>query len=66
MAEMMVRENRVLKAMKEGRKALGYQMTFPSVWDVEILGPFGLRLRLAGWRAWPIRLYGVGGDDSRR
>ncbi len=38
MAEMMVRENRVLKAMSEGRKAIGYQMTFPSVWDVEILG----------------------------
>ena len=40
MAEMIVRENRVLKAIKEGRKALGYQMTFPSVWDVEILGRF--------------------------
>ena len=38
MAEMMVRENRVLKAISEGRKAIGYQMTFPSVWDVEILG----------------------------
>ena len=38
MTEMMVRENRVLKAIGEGRKALGYQMTFPSVWDVEILG----------------------------
>ena len=37
MGEVMVRENRVIKAMKEGRKALGYQMTFPSVWDIEIL-----------------------------
>ena len=34
----MVKENRVLRAMRENRKALGYQITFPSVWDVEILG----------------------------
>lgn len=34
---IMVRENRVLRAMRENRKALGYQITFPSVWDVEIL-----------------------------
>lgn len=33
-----VRENRVLKAMKEGRKALGYNLTFPSVHNIEILG----------------------------
>ena len=32
------RENKVVKAMKEGRKALGYNITYPSVWDVEILG----------------------------
>jgi 4-hydroxy-2-oxoheptanedioate aldolase len=31
------RENRVIKAMKEGRKALGYNLTFPSVHNVEIL-----------------------------
>ncbi len=33
-----VRENRVLKAMKEGRKAKGYNLTFPSVHNIEILG----------------------------
>jgi len=34
----MVRENRVIRAMKAGRKAVGYNITFPSPWDVEILG----------------------------
>jgi 4-hydroxy-2-oxoheptanedioate aldolase len=33
-----VRENRIVKAMREGRKALGYNITYPSVWDVEVLG----------------------------
>ena len=33
-----VRPNRILKAMKGGRKALGYNLTYPSVWDIEILG----------------------------
>jgi 2-keto-3-deoxy-L-rhamnonate aldolase RhmA len=33
-----VRENRVIQAMKQGRKALGYNITYPSVWDIEILG----------------------------
>lgn len=37
MAEQMVRRNRVLQAMQEGRKATGYQITYPSVWAVEIL-----------------------------
>ena len=32
-----VRENRILKAMREGRKAMGYNLTYPSAWDVEIL-----------------------------
>ena len=34
----MVRENRIIKAMKDGRKAVGYNITYPSVWDVEVLG----------------------------
>jgi len=33
-----VRENRIVKARSEGRKALGYNITYPSIWDVEILG----------------------------
>ncbi len=33
-----VRENRIIKAMSEGRKALGYNITFPSVHNIEILG----------------------------
>ena len=33
-----VRENRVIKAMKEGRKARGYNITYPSIHSVEILG----------------------------
>ncbi len=34
----LVRENRVIKAMKEGRKGKGYNLTFPSVHNIEILG----------------------------
>ena len=33
----MVKRNRVLQAMQDGRKAVGYQITYPSVWAVEIL-----------------------------
>ena len=33
----MVNRNRVLQAVDEGRKAIGYQITYPSVWAVEIL-----------------------------
>ncbi len=33
-----VRENRVLKAVREGRKAKGYNLTYPSVHTIEILG----------------------------
>lgn len=33
-----VRENRVLKAAREGRIAKGYNLTFPSVHNIEILG----------------------------
>ena len=33
-----VRPNRILEAMKSGRKALGYNLTYPSVWDIEVLG----------------------------
>ncbi len=33
-----VRENRVIKAMGEGRIAKGYNLTFPSVHNIEILG----------------------------
>jgi 4-hydroxy-2-oxoheptanedioate aldolase len=32
-----VRQNKIIKAMKAGRKAMGYNLTYPSVWDVEIL-----------------------------
>ena len=35
---MEVRENRILKAMREGRKAYGYNLVFPSPWVVEVLG----------------------------
>ncbi len=35
---MKVRENRILKAMREGRKAYGYNLMFPSPWVVEVLG----------------------------
>ena len=33
----MVRRNRILQAVEDGRKAAGYQITYPSVWAVEIL-----------------------------
>ena len=33
----MVRRNRVLQAIEDQRKAVGYQITYPSVWAVEIL-----------------------------
>jgi len=36
--KMKVRENRILKAMREGRKAYGYNLVFPSPWVVEVLG----------------------------
>ena len=65
MTEMMVRENRVLKAIGEGRKALGYQMTFPSVWDVEILGRLDFDyVWLVGWRAWAVRIHRVRGNGA--
>lgn len=33
-----VRENRIKTAMREGRKAYGYNLVFPSPWVVEVLG----------------------------
>ncbi|MEX0926071.1 MAG: aldolase/citrate lyase family protein [Dehalococcoidia bacterium] len=34
----MIRTNRVKQAMREGRKAYGYNLVFPSPWVIEILG----------------------------
>ncbi len=34
----MKKPNRVKAALREGRKAYGYNMVFPSPWVVEILG----------------------------
>ncbi len=35
---MRVRENRVKRAWRDGRKAYGYNLVFPSPWVVEVLG----------------------------